>query len=96
MYQCPNGTQSTHGRICRSARSSFFPDETTAIDNENANYLRSKMTKPLSIADIFINVVSFGLACTRPPTGLLQRNFLSWPRNFSVYIIFYGETKKDN
>ena len=63
MFQCPNGTQSTLGRICRSARSSFFPDETTAIDNENANYLRSRMTKPLSIADIFINVVSFGLAC---------------------------------
>ena len=27
----------------------------------------------------------------RPATGLLHRNFLSWPRNFRIYITFYAE-----
>ena len=30
----------------------------------------------------------------RPATSLLQRNFLSWPRNFRAYITFYAEFKK--
>ena len=40
----------------------FWIDETATIDDENADFLRSKMTIPLLLADIFLYGVGFGVS----------------------------------
>ena len=40
----------------------FWIDETATIDDENADFLRSKMTIPLLLADIFLYGIGFGVS----------------------------------